>query len=87
MSPAMRRIAFCTTRCAVIVAPVMIAVLVGVALAYIFFEVGNYAEPRHRQAVGAFFLFLFLPVTGDIGFFARHRRRVLRAVMAEEGKS
>ncbi len=84
LSPAQRRLALVGARAACVLAPVMMAGLLGAVVAHFFFEVGNYPEPRARYAVGALLLFLFVPVTGAIWYFARGLVRELRA---EEKKS
>ena len=81
LSPAKRRLALVGGRAACGLAPVMMAGLLGAAVAHFFFEVGNYAEARTRYAVGLLLLFLFVPVTGGIWYFAR------RLVRSEEKKS
>lgn len=85
LSPAMRRWALFAARAACWTAPLMMAVMVVVALAHFFGEVGNYPEPGHRRAVGALFLFLFAPVTGLIWYLARRRVKELRGCEPASG--
>jgi hypothetical protein len=86
LSPAMRKWALFFARVVTWFAPVLMTAWVGVAVAHFFFEVGNYPEARARQAVGALFLFLFLPVTGAIWFFAREQIKALRALDQDDDR-
>lgn len=86
MSPSVRRFALFAARAASWIAPLLLLGMVGAALAHFFLEVGNYPEPKHRQAVGALFLCLFAPVTGAIWYLARQRLRQLKAVNQADGE-
>ncbi len=86
LPPTARRLAWLSARAASLLAPILALVCAVAGVVHLVADVGNYPEPRHRQAVGLLFLVVFTPVTIGIYLLARKRARVLAAAILADRK-